>query len=119
MIAVVGQRVAEIVRELKGVLCPVRIPSRQSDPNAAARPSFEIGLRMIGTIVNVDPIELSVRAMLPNFYGRRLQHGSNIIGTSSPEAVSLHTYIERLRSESGTLICCSYRTVHRKAGQPE
>src|SRR4030088_3318998 len=67
IIAVVGQRVAELVRKLKGILCPVRIASRKSDPDAATRRSFEIGLRMISAIVNVHPLELSVRAMLPNF----------------------------------------------------
>jgi hypothetical protein len=59
IIVVVGQRVAELVRKLKGILCPMRIASRQSDPDAATRRSFEIGLRMIGAIVNVDPVELS------------------------------------------------------------
>jgi len=66
IIVVVGQRMAELVRKLKGILCSMRIASRQSDPDATTRRSFEIGLGMIGAVVNVDPVELSVRAMLPN-----------------------------------------------------
>jgi len=56
IIAVVGKPVAELVRKLKGILRPVSIASRQSDPDATARRSPEIGSRMIGAIVNVDII---------------------------------------------------------------
>ena len=40
-------------------IVPHAYRSRQSDPDAATRRSFEIGLGMIGAIVNVDPVELS------------------------------------------------------------
>jgi len=72
IIAVVGRRVAELVRKLKAVLRPVSIPNRQSDPNAAARRSLEIGLRMIGTIVDIDTIQFCVWAVPLKFERRRL-----------------------------------------------
>ena len=56
IIAVVGQRVTELMRKLKAILRPVSIPNRQCDPNAASRHSLEIGLGMIGAIVDLDTI---------------------------------------------------------------
>jgi hypothetical protein len=70
IVAEVGQRVAELVRKLKTVLGPVSIPSGKSDPNAAARRSLEIRLRMIGPVVNIDTVELSVGTIPPELAGR-------------------------------------------------
>ena len=56
IIAVVGQRVAELVRKLKAILRPTSIANCQSNPDAAARCSLEIGLGMISAIVDIDTI---------------------------------------------------------------
>src|SRR5438876_7696435 len=113
LIAKVGQRMTELMRKLKAILRPVSALSCQTDSNAAARRALEVDLRMISPTVDIDAVELSVWAIPPKFRGRRLQYGSDICGTSTPEPVSLHMDIERLRSESTAVICCSHRVAHR------
>ena len=70
LIAEVGQRVAELVRKLKAILRPVSVLSGQADRDSAACGALEIGLRMIGTVVDIDTAELGPRAVAPNFRGQ-------------------------------------------------
>src|SRR5271165_1423864 len=90
IIAEVGQRVAELVGKLKAILRPVSILSCQTDRNTTARGALEIGLRMIGPVVDIDTVELSPWAMPPKFRAGRLQNCSDISGTSSPKPARLH-----------------------------
>jgi|SRR5580704_2424487 len=92
-IAEVGQRVAELVRKLKTVLRPVSVLSGQADHDPTTGRALEIGLRMIGTMIDIDTAELGPRAVAPNFKGHRLQKGGEISGTGRSKRVSLHPEI--------------------------
>ena len=74
-IAEVRQGMTELVRELKAVLGPMSVLGRQADRDAAGRRPLEIGLRMIGTIIDVDSAELSSRAVAPKFKSRQTAKG--------------------------------------------
>jgi len=59
--------VAELVRELKAILRPVSVLSRQANRNTATLRALEIGLRMIGPMVGIYDVELSSGAAAPKF----------------------------------------------------
>ena len=109
IVAVVGQCVAELVSKLKTVLRPVSILSGESDGDSTGRSKFEIDLRMIGPVIDVETVELSPWAMPPKLRARRLQHGRDISGTNPPESIRLHPDIQRVSSEIWVMIRCSYR----------
>src|SRR5438309_1155831 len=98
MIAKIGQRVAELVRELEAVLRPVGTLSGQTDRDTAVRGTLEIELRVIGPMVDLDAAESSAWAMSPKFTGGGLQHGRNIRGTDSSKTAGRHMDIKRSRS---------------------
>jgi hypothetical protein len=89
IIAEVGERVAELVRKLKAVLRPMSVATGQANRNTATWRALEIGLRMIGTIIDINTAQLSPGAVAPKFKGRRLQEDSDIFGTSRSKPVNL------------------------------
>src|SRR5436190_1892760 len=108
---------AELVRKLKTILRPVSILSRETDCNPAARHIFEIGLRMIGSMIHIDSGELSMWAIPPKFASRALYHRMYISRASFPKSSSAYSDIERLPGPSGTIVCCSHRLHGRQVKQ--
>ena len=54
IIAELRERVTELVRKLKAVLRPVSVPSGQSNRDTATWRTLEVGLWMIGTIMDIN-----------------------------------------------------------------
>ncbi len=98
MVAVVGQRVAELVSKLKAVLRPVSILSCQSNSDVTGWIKLKVDLRMIAPVVDVDAVELRPRAIPPKLKAGRLQHGRDISWASLSKSIRLHTDIEGISS---------------------
>jgi hypothetical protein len=60
---------AELVPKLEGELCPVRILGSKTYRNSPARGTLKIGLRVIGSMIDIDAGKLSSWAAPPNFTG--------------------------------------------------
>jgi hypothetical protein len=96
-VAEVGQGVTELVRKLEAILGPMNVLGRQANRDAATWRSLEIGLRMIGPVIDVDTAEFGPRTVAPNFKGNGLQKGGQICGTSRTKSVYLNTDVKRSR----------------------
>src|SRR6202035_1469502 len=93
-IAEVGQGMTELVRKLKAVLRPMSVLSGQANRDAAGGRPLEVRLRMIRPMIDVDPAQLSPRAVAPKFKACRLQKGGQIGGTGRSKPVCLDADIQ-------------------------
>src|ERR1700745_1606064 len=97
---------AELVGKLKAVLGPVSALCGQANRNTTARCAVEIGLRMIGPMINVDAGKLSLRAITPKFECHRLKERCDIFRAGRSKPAGLYTDIKLART-----IGCSQRAV--------
>ena len=88
--------------------------SGQANHNAATWRPLEIGLRMIGPVIDVDTAEFGARAVAPNFKCNGLQKGAEICGTSRTKSVCLNTDVKRVG-----FIRRLQRNVRQKPGSEE
>jgi hypothetical protein len=86
------------MRKLKAVLCPIGALGRQTDRDVTVGVAFEIGLRMVPSIINPDSRKPRTWAGLQHFAHRGLQDGTDIGAANLPEPSGLHIDIEPLRS---------------------
>lgn len=93
-VAEIGERMAELVRKLKAVLRPMSVLGGQANGNTAIWCALEIGLRMIGTMIDIDTIEVSPWAVAPNFKRSGLQDCDEIFGTNLSKPAHLDPNIK-------------------------